>query len=311
MSKLRICLFGKFHVSRDEKPLEGLDAAKAQELFCYLLLHWSRPHSREILAGLLWGDSTTAQSRKYLRQGLWQLQSALETNTDHDYTPILHVEPEWVQFNLSANIAVDVMQFVSTFELLQERNGSALSHECADALRTATELYRGDLLEGWCQDWCLFERERLQNIYLIMLDKLISYCEAHSEYESGLAYSTRILQIDRAHERTHQQLMRLRYLLGDRTGALRQYERCVAALADELAVEPSAQTRLLYEQIRADHLADNSPQPADAKSLTTAIDPSILDLLSRLKQLWAKLGNVQREIEQDIQRVELSLHNGR
>lgn len=310
MSTLRIRLFGKFHVQRGEKPVGGLDAAKVQELFCYLLLHWSRPHPREMLAGLLWGDSTTAQSRKYLRQGLWQLQSALETDTDPDHMPVLRVEPEWVQFSPTPNIVVDVTQFESAFELLQDRNGQALSRECADALKVATELYRGDLLEGWCHDWCLFERERLQSIYLIMLDKLIGYCEAHSEYESGLVYGTRILQIDRAHERTHQQMMRLRYLLGDRTGALRQYERCVAALAGELAVGPSAQTRLLHEQIRADNLAHNSLQPAGAGLLTTS-DPSILDLLNRLKQLWAKLGKVQREIEQDIQRVELRLHNGR
>ena len=37
-------------------------------------------------------------------------------------------------------------------------------------------VYRGDLLEGCYQDWCLFERERLQNAYLAMLDKLMVRC---------------------------------------------------------------------------------------------------------------------------------------
>ncbi len=63
------------------------------------------------------------------------------------------------------------------------------------------DLYRGDLLEGWYQEWCLFERERLQNAYMLMLDKLMGYCEAHSEYEQGLVYGDLILRLDHASER--------------------------------------------------------------------------------------------------------------
>ena len=35
------------------------------------------PADRESLAALLWGENPTAQSKKYLRQALWQLQHAL------------------------------------------------------------------------------------------------------------------------------------------------------------------------------------------------------------------------------------------
>src|SRR4051794_28608068 len=77
MSGINICLFGRFCVKRNEQVLHGLDARKVQELFTYLLLHRGRPQSREGLAGLLWGDHSTTQSRKNLRQALWQLQAAL------------------------------------------------------------------------------------------------------------------------------------------------------------------------------------------------------------------------------------------
>ncbi len=77
MSALRICLFGKFCVRRNEQVLDGFDARKVQELFCYLLLHRDHSLPRETLASLLWPDTTTAQSKKNLRQALWQLQSAL------------------------------------------------------------------------------------------------------------------------------------------------------------------------------------------------------------------------------------------
>ena len=87
---------------------------------------------------------------------------------------------------------------------------------------------------------------------LMLLDKLVQYCEIHQKYDAGLAYGWQILRHDHAYERAHRQLMRLYALSGDRTQALHQYQRCVNALQVELGVEPSARTRQLYDQIQAD-----------------------------------------------------------
>jgi len=72
---LSIRTFGKLSVQWDSNSLAGLTAGKPLELLCYLLLQRAWFHSREALASLLWGDFTTAQSTKYLRQMLWQLQT--------------------------------------------------------------------------------------------------------------------------------------------------------------------------------------------------------------------------------------------
>lgn len=91
-------------------------------------------------------------------------------------------------------------------------------------------------------------------MYLVMLDKLMEFCEAQQQYETGLAYGSRILRHDPARERTHRRLMRLHCMSGDRTSALRQYQHCVVALEEELGVRPARPTEALYEQIRADRL---------------------------------------------------------
>src|SRR6266849_1943901 len=99
MSTLRIYLFGKFCVRRNRQILEGFDARKVQELFCYLLLHRDHSLPRETLASILWPDTTTALSKKSLRQALWQLQSALAPQSETSNERILLVEPEWIQLN--------------------------------------------------------------------------------------------------------------------------------------------------------------------------------------------------------------------
>jgi len=232
MSTLNISLFGKFCARRDGLILEGLDARKVQELFCYLLLHRDHSLPRETLASVLWPETTTALSKKSLRQALWQLQSALGSQNENPNEPILLVQPDWIQLNPSADLWLDVAAIEYAFELVQKIPGQKLDTQHAQMIQDVVQLYQGPLLEGWYHDWCIYERERLQGIYLTLLDKLMGYCEARRDYETGLLYGMRILCYDRARERTHRQLMRLHYLDGDRASALRQYEQCATALEE-------------------------------------------------------------------------------
>jgi DNA-binding SARP family transcriptional activator len=310
MSTLRVFLFGKFRVQSGEQTLAHLSAHRAQELFCYLLLHRDRPHPRETLAGLLWGESSTAQSKKYLRKALWQLQTTLDAHTDSPAARVLLVDSDWVEINPQADLWLDVAVFEQAFSSVQGVPGKELDRQRAQSLQSAIDLYRGDLLEGWYQDWCLYERERLQNLYLAMLDKLMGHFEAHQDYEAGLACGSLILRYDRARERTHRQLMRLYYLANDRTAALRQYERCVAYLDEELGVKPAKRTVALYEQIRADKLeGPDSAPPAEAHAEPRMATPILIEALDQLKQVQLILADTHHQVQQNIQAMELFLNH--
>src|SRR5262249_53252195 len=221
MPLLSVRLFGKLSVQHDEQIVNGLDACKVRELVCYLLLYRESPHPRESMAALFWGDSSTAQSKKYLRQALWELQTALNTHLHPGHDGLFLVEPDWVRLNPDAKLWLDVEIFEQVFSMTQGIAGAALDARGAEALQSAAQLYQGDLMEGCYQDWCLCERERLQSAYLVMLDKLMGYCEARQDYEVGLSYGQCVMRYERARESTHRRLMRLHYLAGDRTAALR------------------------------------------------------------------------------------------
>ncbi|HEX5703531.1 MAG TPA: BTAD domain-containing putative transcriptional regulator [Pyrinomonadaceae bacterium] len=304
MSDLRFQLFGKFTAELDGSPLKGLDASKEQELLSYLLVARGRRHSRESLASLLWGEVPTSKSKKYLRQALWHVKTALESNGSPQ-EPVLIVSRDWVQLNSQFEWWVDVDPFEQAVAAANGVRGESLDESKAKMLKEAVRLYRGDLLEGWYHDWCLFERERFQNMYLSVLDKLVNYSEVHSEYEAGLDFGTTILRYDPASERTHRQLMHLRYRSGDRTGALRQYERCVKVLDEELGVKPERSTTALYQQIRDSRLGDlDLPLSPSQSALSSVSAPEVLGLL---KQLQSVLTTAQKCIQQDIQTIEQSL----
>jgi DNA-binding SARP family transcriptional activator len=297
---LQIFLLGRFQVHYGEAIAEGFEGQKVQELLCYLLLKRERPQPRESLASVLWGDVNTSKSKSYLRKALWQCQSALESiSADHNLG-LLHVEPEWIQINPDAVFWLDIAMFEDVYTSVQNISGCELDCQSAQTVCSAVDLYQGDLMEGWYVDWCLYERERLQHMYLAMVDKLMHYCEAHGEYESGIDYGLQVLRYDRARERTHRRLMRLEYSAGDRTGALRQYERCVVALKEELGVGPAKQTLELYNSI-----CDNRfrPIPVTVRGSDLAA-PKVHELLSYLQEIEQILNEAHEALHHRLQGLE-------
>ena len=306
MASLEIRLFGKFSLQKGGHELECLQCAKAKELLCYLLLHRDRSHLREVLGSLLWGDCTTAQSRKYFRQTLWQLQQGLHEAVPECRIHALQVEGESVRFNSQPNLWLDIAAFEHALIPVRGINGNQIDTRRGEELRESVSLYAGDLLEGWYQDWCIYHRERLQSMYLAMVDKLMDYCEARQDYEAGITYGEQLLGRDRGRERTYSKMMRLHYLSGDRAGAIRQFHRCVAALEQELAVKPSKRTIDLYEQICADRLSvapSALTGPVECQCKRIAVAP----YASRLAQIRSILVRVQKRVRQDIRDVDRAL----
>ncbi|MCB0088113.1 MAG: hypothetical protein KDE54_09395 [Caldilineaceae bacterium] len=310
MPILHVKLFGLLAIEGNaQSPIEL--SSKAQELFAYLLIFRDRGHTREALADLLWPEASNALAQKYLRQTLWQLQSALEAvpASSQSTPPQILLCPGWIRLNPQASLWADLIIFEDAFKSINNVPAHEWTPEMASQVEEALLLYQGDLLETWYQDWCLYERERFQLTYLAMLDKLMSYCEAQQHYERGIAYGRLILRYDRARESTYRQLMRLYYLSGDRTTALHEYERCVAALQTELEIEPTEKTVALYEQIRADKL-----EPFGLPLLNTqlhrmpSLAPEKLELHERLHHLNQLFVTFQRQVHQELYQILTALN---
>ncbi len=292
MSHLSIQLFGKLTIQVDGHRINGFDSRKHQEPLTDLLVYRDRPHTRESLAELLWQPSSTSQSKKYLRQALWQIQQLLPI------ARLISTEPDWIRISPEESYWLDVAEFERAYAHSEGVAGQHLDEQAAMSLDKAAALYRGDLLEGWYLDWCLYERERLQIMWLAMLDKLMSYCEATSQYEAGLSYGTRALRDDRAHERIHRRMMRLAYKAGDRSSALRQYERCVQALNEELGVGPGRLTVELHRRIQN-----------DAIEIGAMPEPKLSDVAatSRLDQLREILTQLHDHVSEDLDALDHAL----
>lgn len=248
---LKISLFGRFRICYAERVVKGPQFRRSQELLSYLLLNCNRPFPREVLATLFWEEAELPQARKYLRQALWHIQTILRNTVGIVAKDLLILESDWVQLNTIDGLSLDVAIFEQSYQRCQGTRGEDLTDSQLINLQHAVQLYCGDLLEGCYRDWCVFERERLQNCYLTALRKLVSYYDKQEQVDYGVAHAERILRHDPADEQAHYYLMHLHWIAGRRTKAIRQYQCCKKVLAEELGIQPAERTKMLYERIRS------------------------------------------------------------
>jgi DNA-binding SARP family transcriptional activator/predicted ATPase len=241
-NRLSFKLLGKPQISLQGQAVTGFISSKAQALLVYLAVT-GRPHSRESLAGLLWGDMSEAQASKNLRNVLSNLRSLVGAH--------LLITREEAALNRQSDYWLDVAEFTSTLS-------DDLTQKDLAMLHNAVELYQGDFLEGFFvsealafEEWVAGRRSLLQGLMVQALHLLVVKHLEREEYAAGIDYANRLLAIEPWREETHRHLMILLARSGQRSAALAQYQLCRTALLDELGVEPLPETTALYTRIRS------------------------------------------------------------
>lgn len=281
MTTLHLQLLGTFHLCTEhEQPLDLL-ARKAEALVAYLAVEHQQAHSRDNLVGLLWPNAPTDKARLSLRVALSRLKSVVE---GVDARSPFHADRHDVQF-VKDGCWFDVTAFTQALRSVEGHGHRAdeLCAQCAPAVAHAVSLYRGTFLDGIylddCQvfdEWLFVQRERFRIQVLGALGKLVAYHMRQGQPEQSLIYARRQLEIDPLHEEAHLASMRAYLAQGRRIDALRQYELCRAALLAELGVEPTQETRQLFEQIHSSAKPTNAAPSAVPAGVTTQRPPSRL-----------------------------------
>jgi DNA-binding SARP family transcriptional activator len=271
-------------------------------LLGYLTLFRHRLHAREVLAGLFWGESSEVRARNSLRTAIWRLRKVLEPTTIPKGTYIAATPMGEVGFNRQSNHWLDVAEFENNTKKILAKHFKMITAEDVRNLENTLTLYKGDLLEGFYDEWALRERERLRSLYLKSQDHLLRYFSHHDAYGEGLACGRNILDLDPLREEIHREMMRLYYRSGQRAMALQQYENCRKILQTDLGVPPMEETRSLYSQFcqKTGHDRVHSltqANPGNAQQLMTHIQQTLHDFEKSAEQLRRTAKHLERIIQ--------------
>jgi len=227
---LVIYLLGRPEIYQGNQLLPPLATQKTLSLLAYLILHRDRSYLRDDLATLFWGDRDDLHARHSLTTALWRIRRSL----GKEY---LITDSTAVRFDPNTSFWLDVTEFENRVK------GNPCEPE---DLAIAVNLYRGDLLEGFYDDWCIEERYYLEALYLDALKRLVDWHEVHGNVREVLIYAQKYLMHDPLMQDMHLATIRSLVALGDLAGARRQWRLCCEISQQEFHAPPSSE---ILEQV--------------------------------------------------------------
>ncbi|HLV79226.1 MAG TPA: BTAD domain-containing putative transcriptional regulator, partial [Chthonomonadaceae bacterium] len=231
---LTLRLLGTFEVLAAGQPLPRLRTRKGRWLLALLALRHHQELERSWLAGALWPESLEEQALTNLRICLFDLRRALGDQAYRLRSP----SPRTLRLDVS-EADVDVLTF-----------DQAISCGKEESLQQAAALYRGPLLEGCLEEWCLLERQQREQAYLGALEKLAQQAIARTDTTPAIGHLQRIVALDPFRESAWRLLMQAHSSCGGYGAAVQVYRQLRLRLHEELHTEPDEQTQTLFRQIR-------------------------------------------------------------
>ena len=205
-----------------------------------LLLAWlalEGPSAREKLSALLWPDSSAEAARNALRQRLFRLRKQ------------------------------------AGFELVEGGALLALAADVKHDLQGANGLL-GDLsaTESPALDaWLAERRGRLRVLSRQVQLQRIDQLETDGDTAAALTLALTLLSADPLSEDAHRRVMRLHYLLGDRSAAMLAFDRCEQVLKHEIGSTPSHETLALLATIEQQQAASTPAAASPRRALPAAV----------------------------------------
>ncbi|HSG82747.1 MAG TPA: BTAD domain-containing putative transcriptional regulator [Gemmatimonadota bacterium] len=192
---------------------------------------------RDTITGLFWAELTQERARGALRQALYHLRQFLGEGV--------------VVTRGDEEVGLDGDRFwcdVAAFEEALERG----------AREESLDLYRGELVQGFYMSgapeferWLDGRRDELRERARLAAWDLARGAEAQGNATDATRWARQALKLAPLDEELARQVIELLGRVGDRSGAVREYEAFATRMAEELELEPAAETRALIDDLRS------------------------------------------------------------
>ncbi len=247
-------LLGGFALCDEAGAPLAIPLQKARAVVAVLALQPRGRATRQELTALLWSQRWPAQAQQSLRQTLHLLKRDLAA------AGFKHLEMD------RRDVWLDLGALTTDAVVLRDR----LTAGCAPAAEVVLALPCGRFLDGvtlhdpagdaWIADRAAEFRDGVARLTLAALQQ----ARRAEREEDVAALAHRLLEIDPAAEAAHRALIAHHLAGGERSLAVRQFQLCRKALAQELSTTPTRETLELMREA-AEPRASTQARPAPPK----------------------------------------------
>ena len=257
--------------------------AKVLALLAYLVLE-EGPHSREELAGLLWGESPEPEARASLRQALKHLRDGLGEIVRSDRAVVELAQPIQCDVRDFRKLALDQPQQALTTEIPRFLAGFSVRH--------APQF----------DEWVSATRRELLQQYEHALGTLAREAMGQCRWRETIELAERWLKCDPLSDEAARLAVEARYLSGDRGAAIARFSEYRAVLARETGCEPSGALLSLARRVESD-VPPPRARPVTDEWYTRA--PSFESSLIGREDEWTTLVKAWKAVNRGAGRIVL------
>ena len=244
----RVRAMGRFELLRYEEPVGTVGKAQKRplELLKVLIAHGGERVSEAAIIEAMWPRIDGDSAHRSFTTTLHRLRKLLGDDaalTLHDGKLSLDRRRFWVDV-WAFDQAVDEVD-----RLARQSHGLVDAPRLEKLAERVMELYRGSLFVDDAEEaWHVQARERQRSRFIRAMTAIGRCWEETGHHDRALACYERCLEADPLAEGFYRNLIVCYQRMERRAEAIEAYNRCRKALAS-LDVEPSAETRALYERL--------------------------------------------------------------
>ena len=243
-TSLQVQAFGEPTVIIDGMPITRWRMARSVELY-FFLLDYGRPIHKERIIAALWPDAddridqTLRSTIYYLRKSIGESCVVYRAGAYAlDHTTLY-----------GENIDYDIAAFLELHTKAKEALMAGDDAAAKVLLHRMIELYRGDYVQSFYSDLCSMRRDELRSMHMDAHQELALIFWREEQFDESMHHWQNLLAVDNCLEDAHYGLMSCYIRQGKRGLALRQYQRCVDILQEELSVSPGPAIQKLHQRL--------------------------------------------------------------
>lgn len=247
---VRVHLAGRVSIEVNGRLLEqsAFPGQQGRVAFAYLVCERSRPVSRAELTEALWRSEIPPSVDTALNAIISKLRSLLvraglsgsDVLVSGPGSYELRFPPDaWVDLEAASDAIHDAESALRAGDPEAAYGPSAVAHHIA----------RRPFLPGEDATWIDARRARLRGILLRALECRAEVYLWNHEFSLAVEAARDLTLLEPLRESGHRLLIRALAAGGNSAEALWAYEQCRQRIADQLGVDPSRQTKAVYEQV--------------------------------------------------------------
>lgn len=251
VTDLAVNMLGPVEIVRDPtRPLaaDAWPTRRARDILCFIVSRRHHRASKDTIIDTFWGETDIDVVEKNFHPTVSHIRKALNSNQPLKQNFLLYRDGDY-QLNPEFSYRIDSEEFDQLLSAGENARRTRQFEECIRAYENALLLYRGEFMQGSYEPWVEEQRTYYREQYLRLLKALAGVAQTAADWPKAMKLAQLIIREDQFREDIHCMVMRAHAALGNRGAVKDQFEALKRLLESELGVEPSAETKKLYQQL--------------------------------------------------------------